>query len=363
MMVGTCLLVTTMSAQIKRDEGLSVSERRAPPTVQSSLLKTRELIRNKNLGFRVGVTGVAGREMKTLAGTITPPNLSRLAAEQNKEAAKVFNISPDKLLTVDVNSLPILQGTVQQIMVDPFGKVTTKTVEKKSVEKKPPAGVNEKSASFDWRAYGLVLPIRSQKCGSCWAFAAQGLYELGYMRSLGYSAFNTSEQFLISNGKAGDCSGGHFNPAIRFLHSFGAMGEDTYPDTGTNGTPVSDLAALKPLHKPVLTFGWPDPGTDIPSVEKMKKALVLYGPVAVSMTSTESFKLYTEGVFDENSNDPTNHAVIIMGWDDSKQAWIVRNSWGTDWGTTAGFGSERGYAYVKYFSNSIGSRAMWLVVK
>lgn len=363
LLVAAGLFVTSASAQIKRDEGLSPAERKASPDVQSSLLRTRELIRNKNLGFRVGVTGVAGRDMKTLAGTITPPNISRIAAEQNREAARVFRISPDTLLSVDLGSLPILQGSVQQVVVDPFGKVTTKTVPRKSVEKKLPTGINEKSSHLDWRMYGVTLPVRFQKCGNCWAYATQGIYELAFVRSYGYSPFNTSEQFLVSNGKAGDCDGGYLVYGIKFLQSFGAMGEDTYPDIGTKGTPVADLTTLKPLHKPILTYGFIDPNGSVPKTENLKKALVTYGPLAVTMTSTEAFKLYTEGVFDENSNGERNHAVIIIGWDDSKQAWIVRNSWGSDWGTTAGYGTERGYAYMKYFSNSIGYGAMWLVVK
>lgn len=362
-LVCTGLFATAISAQIARDEGLSASERKASPSVQTSLLKTRELIRNKNLRFRVGVTGVAGRDMKTLAGTITPPNITRLAVEQNKEAANVFGISPDRLLSVDLSSLSILQAPVQQIVVDPFGKVTTKTVDKKSVEKKLPIGINEKSPHLDWRKYGVSLPVRYQKCNSCWAYASQGIYELAFVRSFGYSPFNTSEQFLISNGKAGNCDGGYLVYAIKFLQSFGAMGEDTYPDIGTNGAPTADLTKLKPLHKPILTYGFIDPNGSVPKTENLKKALVTYGPLAVTMTSTEAFKLYTDGVFDEDSDGPRNHAVILMGWDDSKQAWIVRNSWGNDWGTTAGYGTERGYAYMKYFSNSIGYGAMWLVVK
>ena len=35
------------------------------------------------------------------------------------------------------------------------------------------------------------------------------------------------------------------------------------------------------------------------------------------------------------------HAVMAVGYDDSKQAVLVRNSWGTDWGI-------RGYFYMPY---------------
>ncbi|MFN8182348.1 MAG: C1 family peptidase [Bacteroidia bacterium] len=58
-----------------------------------------------------------------------------------------------------------------------------------------------------------------------------------------------------------------------------------------------------------------------------------------------------------NYADPsTNHAVVIIGWDDSKNAWLVRNSWGVYWG-------ENGYAWVDYNTNNIGRRATWVVVK
>jgi C1A family cysteine protease len=35
------------------------------------------------------------------------------------------------------------------------------------------------------------------------------------------------------------------------------------------------------------------------------------------------------------------HAVVCVGYDDAKQAFIVRNSWGTGWG-------DKGYFYMPY---------------
>ncbi|GAG07396.1 unnamed protein product, partial [marine sediment metagenome] len=85
-----------------------------------------------------------------------------------------------------------------------------------------------------------------------------------------------------------------------------------------------------------------------------------YGPVYTSVYAGDgdawdtefanydgSYTLYYPG-----TEDP-NHAVLIVGWDDSLShaggtgGWIVKNSWGTGWG-------DNGYFYIAYGSASIG---------
>lgn len=362
--LSVCLFVTAVVAQNGRDEGLSEAERKAPANVRSSLVKAREQIRNKRLSFRVGLTGVAGRELRTLAGTLFPANFIQAAKEQNAQAAKILNVQPNSLLDVDLSKIDLSKANAGgNLTIDKLGKVTATTGGKKPAGKPLPQGITAKSPHWDWRIVGVTVPIRKQKCANCWAYATQALYELAVIRQLGYAPINTSEQFLVSNGDSGNCTGGYFQNGIRFLQSFGSMGEDTYPDTGTDGTKIPDFANLKPWQKPILTYGFANPGVRLPTVDEIKKAIVVYGPVAVSMNATEAFKLYTDGVFDEDENTETDHAVVIIGWDDSKSAWIVRNSWGNDWGNTAGYGTERGYAYIKYGSNLIGTAAAWVVVK
>ena len=51
-----------------------------------------------------------------------------------------------------------------------------------------------------------------------------------------------------------------------------------------------------------------------------------------------------------------NHAIALIGWDDTKGAWLLRNSWGTDWGMG-------GYMWIKYNSNNVGRRAAWVKAK
>lgn len=50
------------------------------------------------------------------------------------------------------------------------------------------------------------------------------------------------------------------------------------------------------------------------------------------------------------------HAVAAVGWDDSRQSFIVRNSWGTDWGLNGFF-----YLPYDYFLDDDLSDDFWVV--
>ena len=63
-------------------------------------------------------------------------------------------------------------------------------------------------------------------------------------------------------------------------------------------------------------------------------------------------------VFEANPDLPFNHFVLLIGWDDKKEAWIIQNSWGDDWGFTCGGSGSRGYVYVRY--GTFGQYAAWL---
>jgi cathepsin L len=95
----------------------------------------------------------------------------------------------------------------------------------------------------------------------------------------------------------------------------------------------------------------------VPTVREIKEALCKYGPVFSSLKVTEMFKYYGGGVYDEkvavNGRMDTNHAVVIVGWDDSKRAWLVRNSWSDKWG-------EGGYFWIEYGCANIGSNVSWI---
>jgi len=74
------------------------------------------------------------------------------------------------------------------------------------------------------------------------------------------------------------------------------------------------------------------------------KAAVTMQPVSVGLVGTDLLE-YSSGIIDENScksNTEINHYALIVGFDhlDGKDYWIVKNSWGTEWG-------QDGYMYIE----------------
>jgi len=95
-------------------------------------------------------------------------------------------------------------------------------------------------------------------------------------------------------------------------------------------------------------------------VEQIKQALVDHGPLVTSLQVTPAFQAYKGGIFRDDSPPPkeptSGHAVVIVGWDDSKAkggCWRIENSWGERWG-------ELGFMWIIYGSNQIGREAYWV---
>jgi C1A family cysteine protease len=222
---------------------------------------------------------------------------------------------------------------------------------------------------FDWREAGKVTPVKNQSsCGSCYAFAALGNFESKVLIDGGgtfdFSENNVKECEWWESG----CGGGNYWRVASFLAAAGTVLEACDPYVAANVTCNSSC----PFNKTLLD--WRVISYDaVPSVNVLKSYVQNYGPVYTTMYAgsgdpwrTEfnnydgSYTLYHAGT------EPTNHAVLIVGWDDDlthaggQGAWIVKNSWGTSWGGTCGYGTERGYFMIAYGSAGIGQYSSYL---
>ncbi len=79
-----------------------------------------------------------------------------------------------------------------------------------------------------------------------------------------------------------------------------------------------------------------------PTVEAMKSALYNLGPLVTMMAVQTDFYYYQSGIYSHSWGAFEGyHSAVIVGYDDAEQYFIVKSSWGTDWG-------EAGYFRIAY---------------
>ena len=220
--------------------------------------------------------------------------------------------------------------------------------------------------AFDWRdldGFNACPPIRSQgtTCGSCWAFGVTASLECNLMYRDGHAP-DLSEQWLVSCCGLGGCDGEWPGNAADFMQSNG-IELDTCGDAGSvleSDLPYEgeDVLCNCPYQQRYTIEGWAfiGPQWGVPSVPQLKQAILNHGPVSVCVAVNDAFHAYVGGIFNDCDSSDINHVVVLVGWDDaqgSEGVWVIRNSWGQDWG-------EAGYMRIEYGCSNIGYGGLYL---
>ncbi|XP_047318999.1 zingipain-2-like [Impatiens glandulifera] len=192
--------------------------------------------------------------------------------------------------------------------------------------------------SVDWRTKGAVSPIKNQgKCGSCWAFSAIAAVE-SINKIVTGQLIDLSEQELIDCDRASlGCLAGYILTAFQFIVRNGGIDtEKDYPYREAKGT----CNATKMKSKVVSIDGW----ERVPPYDEnsLKKA-VAQQPISVGIEAYgKEFKNYVSGIFTGYCRTSLDHALVVVGYGSEKglDYWIVKNSWGTNWG-------EKGYMRIE----------------
>ncbi|NOZ86883.1 MAG: hypothetical protein GXP49_11560, partial [Deltaproteobacteria bacterium] len=218
--------------------------------------------------------------------------------------------------------------------------------------------------ALDWRNRGgvsFITPVRDQaQCGSCWAFGSLAAVESIFLiRNKtpfdGTNDVDLSEQDIIDCSDSGGCNGGGtWGKLPAYLENYGVSYESCYPykaaDNACRAASCTDRVKTQ-SHVPIALLG--PMGPDDRKIIDRLRAEIFWRPVPVSLAVYSDFRFYKSGVYME-SQDATiegYHAVSLIGWNEKDQAWIVKNSWGPDWG-------ENGFFRIKYWASGIGSMAM-----
>jgi len=207
--------------------------------------------------------------------------------------------------------------------------------------------------AIDWRDTIQNWTVKSQgHCGSCWTFSTAGSMEAHHYLKYGLLK-NLSEQQLVDCADAFNnhgCNGGLPSQAFEYLKYAGGQDTETaYPYTAVTGK--------KCLFEPKLAAAKVKSVVNITAYdeEQLYKAVGTEGPVSIAFQVASDFRYYESGVYNGTcATGPAdvNHAVVAVGYGvetygpggkDKNPYFIVRNSWGADWGMDGYFRIARGY--------------------
>jgi C1A family cysteine protease len=190
----------------------------------------------------------------------------------------------------------------------------------------------------DWRNYpGFVGKVLNQgKCGSCWAFSAAQTLAGAYFKAYGKEVEVAPSHAVDCDWFSHGCNGGLQENAFVHWMRHRAILEEDYPYEAKDRDCKEDSVDEEKKLPPVLTAFRVDVGPEF-----LYDALK-HQPVSISIRAeNDDFRHYQGGIIDgDGCGWEIDHAVLLVGYNKADDAWIVKNSWGDQWG-------ENGYVRIK----------------
>lgn len=233
-----------------------------------------------------------------------------------------------------------------------------------------PAPETAPPATYDLRTLGKVSPVRNQGMfGTCWAHATFASLESSLMPVTPAPDFSEKNLANLAGFDLDPANGGGmmWMPAAALTRWNGPVAEASdpypFPSTTTWWSTSPTFSSAKHVQN-VIFF---PARTSATATGNIKTALTTYGAVYSSFFWKSTFYNAANAAYYQPFNtaaDPSGgggHAVTIVGWNDNYPAsnfntppagpgaWLVKNSWGTSWGSA-------GYFYISYYDKYFGSR-------
>ena len=220
--------------------------------------------------------------------------------------------------------------------------------------------------AFDLRDWEWVSSVKNQgTMNSCWAFGATGAMESALMKYVGVEydfSENNVQNSLLKYSKFGnkgmsEGSDGvsHVIYAVNWLGMLNSF-DDEYDNVGKISQFVSSSKNVHIQDAVII-----DARKNSTDNKAIKEAILKYCGLTATLHSTTEAQYYNKNTsaLYYNGIGNANHIVLIVGWDDTYSAknfatappgdgaWIIKNSYGTEFG-------EEGYNYVSYYDTKIG---------
>lgn len=174
---------------------------------------------------------------------------------------------------------------------------------------------------------------RQEKCGACWAFASAAAVEGQHFRKTGRLIPLSPQNLLdcVDPNERNKCGGGSLHRAFEYIKKNGIDTDKSYPYKAVGG---SCKFKRRSVGATIQDYEDVAEGNE----NKLKEAIATIGPITVAVDSSHSsFEFYSSGIYYEPkcSSKNLDHAVLAVGYgtdQNGQDYYIIKNSWGTDWG-------------------------------
>jgi hypothetical protein len=207
--------------------------------------------------------------------------------------------------------------------------------------------------SVDWRNVGgknYVTSVKNQgACGSCVSFCSCAVIESNMRIKAQDHTLNVdlSEAFLQFCG-GGSCNGWGLTSGLDFAKSTGVTDEACFPYQPQELPCNNRCSDWQSRLQKINSY------TAHSSMQARKDAIANVGPVLAGMAVYNDFFSYSSGVYQKTAGSALAgyHCICVIGYDDNQQCWIIKNSWGSNWG-------DGGYCKIKYGQSDILIDSTW----